>query len=84
MSAAKDARRYRAGAATYPGDCRSIVGEAKGPTTFGTRVAASTAAYDESANTTRVDFLTLAEGDYLIRNSDGTVGIGQYPAAVTR
>lgn len=44
-------KRHRAGSATYPGDARAIVGEIKGPLTFGGLVVAESAAFDGSTTT---------------------------------
>ena len=42
--------------ATYPGDNRHIIGEVKGPNTFGEALRAVTADYDPESDTTRVGF----------------------------
>lgn len=55
--------RHSAGRATYRGDVRSIVGEVKGPTTYGSQVVAVDAVYDEASNTTWVAFVHLTEAD---------------------
>lgn len=47
---------YKAGTATYPGDCRHVVGEVMGPTTLGQHVIATSADYDDAADRTRVTF----------------------------
>jgi hypothetical protein len=55
--------RYRAGFVTYPGDCRHLVGEVKGPTTYGSFLVAVSAVYDPDADRTRVGFAHLAKTD---------------------
>lgn len=41
---------------TYPGDVTHIVGEIKGPNTFGEHLTAVTAEYDAETDHTRVGF----------------------------
>jgi hypothetical protein len=55
MSSAKP-KRHAAGHLNYRGDLRSIVGELKGPTTFGSVVVATVAEYDVDTDRTRVAF----------------------------
>jgi hypothetical protein len=50
-------KRYPAGFLNYPGDCVHIVGEVKGPTTYGSHLMAVGAAYDETTDSTRVGFV---------------------------
>lgn len=45
-----------AGHATYPGDCRTIVGEVKGPSLLREYLVAVEAEYDSTADRTRVGF----------------------------
>lgn len=54
---------YLAGHATYPGDCTHIVGEVKGPTTFGQLRCATAADYDPETDRTRVTFGVVEERD---------------------
>jgi len=50
-------QKHRArGAATYRGDVTGIVGEVKGPTTYGSYLVADTAVYDRDTDSTRVTF----------------------------
>lgn len=49
--------KHRAGFATYSGDCRHIIGETKGPTTYGGYVIAHAAEFD--GERTRVEFRHL-------------------------
>lgn len=42
--------------ATYPGDTTHIIGEVKGPNTWGEHLTAVTAEYNPDSNTTRVGF----------------------------
>lgn len=48
--------RHLAGFATYDGDCRHMIGEVKGPTTYGSALVAIAAVYDHRADRTRVQF----------------------------
>lgn len=48
---------YPAGIAKYRGDLRAMIGEVKGPTTYGTFVVAATAVYDATDDQTRVGFV---------------------------
>lgn len=61
--------RHRAGVATFRGDVRSMVGEVKGPTTYGSYLVASSAEYDATTNTTRVEFA------HCRTNSDGSISL---------
>jgi hypothetical protein len=54
---------HHAGYANYSGDRRSIVGEPKGPTTYGRIVVAVAADYDETADRTRVEFRFIDRPD---------------------
>lgn len=56
MSAAQLVKRHSAGVANYPGDVRSMVGEIKGPTTYGGYVVAVAAVYDAEQDRTQVAF----------------------------
>lgn len=56
--------RHSAGRATYPGDVRHIVGEIKGPTTYGAPVVAISAVYDHDTDKTTVEFAHLTEEDW--------------------
>lgn len=47
---------FKAGYANYPGNQTHIVGEVKGPTTYGSMCVATEAHYDQEADTTRVRF----------------------------
>lgn len=67
------AQRYRAGAATYPGDVRSIVGQVCGPTTFRSLTVATDAEYDAERDLTRVTFGYPAEGDNVRQDADGAM-----------
>ena len=49
--------------ATYPGDCTHIVGEVKGPTTYGQLQVAVSAEFDPSADSTRVGFAPATQYD---------------------
>lgn len=62
-------KAHRAGVATYRGDVRSIVGEVKGPTTYGGYVVAATANFDAEADRTRVAFV------HCITNPDGSISL---------
>lgn len=42
--------------ATYPGDTTHIIGEVKGPNTWGEHLTAVTAEYDHTTDKTRVGF----------------------------
>lgn len=42
--------------ATYPGDTTHIIGEVKGPNTWGEHLTAVTADYNPETNSTRVGF----------------------------
>jgi len=42
--------------ATYPGDCRHMIGEVKGPNTLGEALRVVTADYDAATDTTRAGF----------------------------
>lgn len=53
--------RHPAGRAHYAGDRRGIVGEIKGPTTFGSYVVAVAAEFDAEANTSTVYFAYLPQ-----------------------
>lgn len=55
--------RHPAGHATYTGDHRGIIGQLKGPTTYGSYTVAVAAVYDHDANTTRVAFDYATEAD---------------------
>lgn len=59
----KPAVRHPAGFATYPGDVRSIVGEIKGPTTFGSYVIAAGAEHDADTDVTHVAFVYANDSD---------------------
>lgn len=50
--------------ATYRGDCTHIVGEVKGPTTYGQHQTAVTAVYDEATDRTRVGFAPAVTTDF--------------------
>jgi hypothetical protein len=58
---------YSAGHANYRGDQRQIVGEVKGPTTYGGFVVAVGAEYDAATDRTRVSFA------HCRTNSDGSI-----------
>ncbi|MFE4229165.1 hypothetical protein ACFRJ8_14900 [Arthrobacter sp. NPDC056886] len=49
--------------ATYPGDTTHIIGEIKGPNTWGERLTAVTADYDPAADQTRVGFAYTTTND---------------------
>lgn len=55
--------RFKAGTATYPGDVTDMVGEVKGPTTFGTFIVATAAEFDAARGVTRVSFSTTTDED---------------------
>lgn len=55
--------RHPAGFATYPGDVSGILGEVKGPTTFGSVVIAAGAEYDPDTDSTHVAFVYANEDD---------------------
>lgn len=48
--------RIKAGTATYRGDVTHIVGEVKGPRTYGDLVTATEATYSPATDSTRVTF----------------------------
>lgn len=56
-------KRHPAGSANYAGDVRSMVGEVKGPTTYGGCVVAVAAVYDAAQGRTKVAFGHCLEGD---------------------
>jgi hypothetical protein len=65
-------KRYAAGCANYPGDQSHIVGEIKGPTTYGTAAVAIGADYDADTDRTRVAFAHCAPEDVPAeRDADG-------------
>lgn len=66
-------RAHTAGHATYQGDVRSIVGEVKGPTTYGGYVVAVAAAYSLTSDRTRVSFA------HCRRNADGSISLPHTP-----
>lgn len=47
----------------YPGNVTHIVGEVKGPNTFGEHLTAVTAEYDAGSNSTRVGFAYATVND---------------------
>lgn len=49
---------------TYKGDQRHIVGEVKGPTTYGQLQTAVDATYDVAVNRTRVGFAPTTSDDF--------------------
>ncbi len=49
-------KRHKAGHANYPGDVRHMIGEIKGPLTYGGYVIAVDAQYDPDTDRTRVAF----------------------------
>lgn len=49
--------------ATYPGDTTHIIGEVKGPNTWGERLTAVTAEYDATTDKTRVGFAYTTTND---------------------
>lgn len=55
--------RHPAGNLTYPGDVTSILGEVKGPTTFGSYVIAAGAEYDAEQDVTHVAFVYATDDD---------------------
>ena len=50
--------------ATYRGDCSHIVGEVKGPTTYGQYQTAVDASYDPATDRTRVGFAPAIASDF--------------------
>ena len=50
--------------ANYSGDVTHIVGEIKGPNTWGERMTAVSADYDGAADSTRVGFAFTTTADY--------------------
>lgn len=57
VTAPDSPKKYHAGVAHFTGDVRSIVGEVKGPTTYGSMVCADSADYDADADRTTVQFV---------------------------
>ncbi len=53
---AASVKRHKAGHANYPGDTRHMLGEIKGPLTYGGYVIAVDAQYDPDTDRTRVAF----------------------------
>jgi hypothetical protein len=47
---------HRAGRATYNGPVDNIVGELRGPTTYGAMLVATEQTYDEASDTTVIEF----------------------------
>ena len=57
-------KRHKAGCANYRGDVRSMIGEVKGPTTYGDNYLVAVAAeHDAAADRTKVYFAHLGELD---------------------
>lgn len=50
--------------ANYPGDVTHIIGEVKGPNTWGERLTAVSADYNQATNMTRVGFAYTTTKDY--------------------
>lgn len=73
-------KRYAAGVVHYPGDCTHIIGEVKGPTTYGQAVMAVAAEYDATTDRTRVAFVYCGPDD-LARCTADEFGIVRLPLA---
>jgi len=56
-------KRHDAGFCTYIGNHESLVGEVRGPLTYGGMVIAVEAEYNPETNKTRVKFAHAIEGD---------------------
>jgi len=56
-------KRHHAGFANYKGNHESIVGEVRGPFTYGGMAIAVEAEYNSETNRTRVKFAHAIEGD---------------------
>lgn len=59
------------GVATYNGDCSHIVGEVKGPTTYGRPLVAASAEYDAATDKTKVRFFHPFDGEEILQYPDG-------------
>lgn len=63
VKTAEPVTRHPAGTATYPGDCRHMVGEVKGPTTYGSLVVAVDARHFAGQDVTGVGFAHCTDAD---------------------
>lgn len=72
--------RYKAGTATYRGNHTGMVGEVKGPTTYGQMLVATDAVYDAVTDRTQVQFSHLGEGERLRRDEFGIVRVASVGA----
>lgn len=63
LKAAAPVQRYRAGQLTYNGDQSDMVGQFRGPTTYGSYVVATDAVYDAETDLTVVTFVHATQAD---------------------
>lgn len=74
------ARIKAPGRATYHGNCTHMVGEVKGPTTYGQMLVATDAVYDAVTDQTQVQFSVCTQDERFRRDEFGIVRVSSVGA----